>query len=58
MLSNEPPDEVCAGGAAGCCGAVTTGVTGTAGWERKNKNDGWHICLWDFNSPRVNLQLV
>lgn len=30
MLSNEPPDEACGGG-VGCCGAVTTGVTGAAG---------------------------
>lgn len=57
MLSNEPPDEGCGGG-VGCCGAVTTGlmVTGAAGWEKRNKNDGWHICLWDSNSPRVSHQ--
>lgn len=35
MLSNEPPDEGCAG-AAGCCGAVTTGLRGAAGWEKRN----------------------
>lgn len=37
MLSSEPPDEGC-GGLEGCCGAVTTGVTGAAGWERNMKH--------------------
>lgn len=40
MLSSEPPDEGC-GGTAGCCGAVTTGVTGTAGvlWTLKSESE-------------------
>lgn len=49
MLSNEPPDAGCGAAMGCCCGAVTTGLTGAAGWEKTNKNDTLHICLWAFN---------
>lgn len=38
MLSSEPPVEGCEA-VAGCCAAVTTGVTGATGW----KNDAWYM---------------
>lgn len=40
MLSNEPPDVAC-GGVVGCCGAVTTGLTGAAGvlWTLKSDSE-------------------
>lgn len=61
MLSNEPPDEAC-GGAVGCCGAVTTGVTGAAGWEKTKQEEGARVFgilnLQDFIFALVHLSEI